>query len=260
MSNTVIENMTMERLHEILKSSSGGVFITDIEQKTYTTYDNGNKHVSSPNYTVTLSDSCNVEVLQDMAFKDYLSGIYNRRYFVEQLDIRIAEFGRNNDTFGIVMLDLDDFTNVNNTYGHEVGDVVIQHTARAIEQSFKRKSDIVARLGGDEFVVLISGISDTDNLEEMCAATCKKLMERLSVPIVVDGTTINITGSVGVAFAETDDQQIPSNEFARVMLRRADQAMYKAKENGKNTYSIYSNNNKNKEGKPYVYKTNGRDR
>jgi diguanylate cyclase (GGDEF)-like protein len=248
MSNTVIDNITMERLHEIVKTTPNGIFITNIESVGDT-------------YTITLSDSCNVEVLQDMAFKDYLSGIYNRRYFVEQLDIRIAEFERKADTFGVVMLDIDEFTNVNNTYGHEVGDIVIQQTAQALEQSFKRKSDIVARLGGDEFVVLISGISDTANLEEMCAATCEKLMERLSVPINIDDTTINITGSVGVAFTETNDQQIPSHEFAKVMLRRADQAMYKAKENGKNTYSIYSKNNKNnKEGETDVYKTNGGDR
>ena len=247
MSKTVIENMTMERLQELVKSNPGGIFVADIEQ-----VDNA--------YTVTLSDSCDVEALQDMAFKDYLSGIYNRRYFVEQLDIRIAEFERNDDTFGVVFLDLDDFTNVNNTYGHEAGDLVIQHTARALEKTFKRKSDIVARLGGDEFVVLLSSVGKDSNPQEMCKSTCERLMNELSTPIDIGRMTpISITASVGVAFSDKEDQAIHPFQFARVLMQRADEAMYEAKEKGKNTYSIYSNN-KNNKGDTDVHKTNGSDR
>jgi diguanylate cyclase (GGDEF)-like protein len=246
MSKTVIDNMTLERLHELVKTHSGGIFITDME-------------TDGDNYSMTLSDSCDVESLQDMAFKDYLSGIYNRRYFVEQLDQRIAEFTRNNETFGVVLLDLDNFTNINNTYGHEIGDIVIQHAAQSLSNTFKRKTDIVARLGGDEFVVLLSSIGN-NSPEAFCKTTCERLTKAISKPIsLVGGSTINVTASIGVAFTDFNDWQIPANEFARVLLRRADKAMYESKEKGKNTYSIYSNNNKNK-GDTNVYKPNGSNR
>jgi len=225
MSKTVIDNMTLERLHELLKTHPGGIFVTDMEPV-------------GDSFSMTLSNSCDVESLQDMAFKDFLSGIYNRRYFVEQLDQRIAEFNRNNETFGVVLLDLDNFAAVNNNYGHEVGDLVIQHAAQALTKTFKRKSDIVARLGGDEFVVLLSSIGKRSP-EAVCEATCKSLSNALSKSINIGVANINITASVGVAFATTDDWQIPSNEFARVLLRRADKAMYEAKKCGKNTYKIY---------------------
>lgn len=225
MSKTVIDNMTLERLHELLKTHPGGIFVTGMEPV-------------GDSFTMTLSNSCDVESLQDMAFKDFLSGIYNRRYFVEQLDQRIAEFHRNEELFGVVLLDLDNFTSINNTYGHETGDIVIQHAAKALTKTFKRKSDIVARLGGDEFVVLLSSMGK-QSPEAVCAATCKSFSEALSTPIDIDGNIINVTASVGVAFTEAEDWQVPSNEFARVLLRRADKAMYEAKDKGKNTYSIW---------------------
>ena len=243
---TVIENMTMERLHELVKSNPGGVFITDIEQVDDT-------------YSVTLSDSCDVEILQDMAFKDYLTNVYNRRYFVEQLDNRIAEFRRHENHFGIVMLDLDDFTSINNTYGHEAGDTVIQHTAQVLTEHFRRKSDIVARLGGDEFIVLIGDVGDAEWPEEVCAATCEPLMDDISLPIDIGSHIINVTASVGAAFTENDDDHTDPHELAKELLRHADKAMYEAKEKGKNTYSIYSKN-KNYKGDTDVYKTNGSDR
>lgn len=222
----------MSQLHEITKLNPGGIFINSIE------------HINPTEYTITISTDHDINVLQDMAFKDYLSGLYNRRYFTEQLNIRIAEFERNDDVFGIIMIDLDDFTDINNTHGHETGDLIIRNTAQVLETIFKRKSDVIARLGGDEFVVLLSGIGKTTNPQQMCKSTCEELISKLSEPIDIGNAKINVTASIGVAFTKTDDRKIQNHEFARVLLRRADEAMYVAKDNGKNTYSIYSNNNK----------------
>jgi len=121
------------------------------------------------------------------------------------------------------MLDLDRFKKINDTYGHAMGDAVLQHFAQLLRKAF-RKIDLVARVGGEEFAVILPG-SDLAGARPW-AERLRKIVAR--TPLVHDGKTISMTVSIGVA------TMVPSDSDADTTFIRADNALYRAKENGRN--------------------------
>lgn len=166
--------------------------------------------------------------LWDMAMKDSLTGLYNRRYFMEQMKRTLATNARAKKATGIILLDLDNFSNINNTMGHEAGDAVLIVLAERLKESFSRESDLVGRLGGDEFVILINDLDD--DAVSHAERICKRLVEALDKPYSIDGKLLEFTASVGMAVCHTT--------ICHKMLLAADDAMYEAKAKGKNTYSV----------------------
>ena len=164
------------------------------------------------------------EKLQVLASTDPLTELPNRRQFIARLEEEFARVRRlSNQRCSIMMLDLDHFKRINDTYGHAMGDAVLQHFAQLTHKAF-RSIDMTARVGGEEFAVILPG-SDL--------ATARKSAERLrdivaKTPLVQDGKTIPVTVSIGVATI------IPSDSEADQTLIRADEALYRAKENGRN--------------------------
>lgn len=162
--------------------------------------------------------------LREEAATDALTGLPNRRYFLAELERHWARVARHEeDEAAVMMLDLDHFKRVNDTYGHATGDEVLKHLA-ALIRDVLRKGDLVGRLGGEEFAVLQVGASRGEALR--LAQRIRQCVEDSEVPAAAG--SLRYTASIGVtALAESDIDW-------RVALRRADAALYRAKENGRN--------------------------
>ncbi len=164
-----------------------------------------------------------------LATHDQLTGLLGRALLRDKT-VEAVERGRRYGTkVAVFVIDLDQFKRINDSLGHTSGDQILIETANRLQRSV-RSTDIVARVGGDEFVVVMPDITSVTDVEH-CASN---LVAKLSPEIRVDGQLINVTASVGVCiypdFA-TD---------AKHLLKRADSAMYAAKENGRNQYQIFS--------------------
>ncbi len=164
------------------------------------------------------------KALRELAVTDALTGLYNRRYFSEISTEMFSLGKRENEPLSVIMLDIDRFKNVNDTYGHQAGDKVIVLLSKILEE-IKRQSDIACRYGGEEFVLLLPK-TDQEGAYEL-AERIRKQVEKSY--IVLEETKIGFTVSLGVAEAEYGrDSNIEE------VIRRADDAMYIAKRDGRN--------------------------
>ena len=153
-----------------------------------------------------------IEEIKDMAYKDALTGIYNRRYFFEIANKMYLTALRHKKPISIIMCDIDHFKKINDTYGHKIGDIVIKKTAKILEKNI-RKNDIVARYGGEEFIIFLYDC----NIEN-----AKKIAEKIRVSI--ENTLIEklkYTISLGVSSKGLTLEEI---------IHNADENLYKAKE------------------------------
>ncbi len=167
------------------------------------------------------------ERVQYLALHDTLTGLANRVLFFDRLDAAIAAAHRKTGAFALLYLDLDDFKPINDTYGHEAGDVALRAIAERLRDCV-RESDTVARLGGDEFVLLVN-----DAYDEAAAVTvAEKALAALMRPLPIDGCTHRVSGSFGIVLYPRH------GEDADTLISRADAAMYGAKRLGKNRYLL----------------------
>lgn len=166
--------------------------------------------------------------LDYLAYYDPVTGLPNRHAAGEQIDRLMATVGHTSEGFSLLMLDLDDFKVVNDTLGHPIGDKLLQAIAVRLTQ-YIRPTDIACRFGGDEFVVIAPRLVGRPQLEVLGLATLRALEES----IVVDGHEIRSRCSVGLAQYPADAKD------AAGLILAADTAMYEAKAQGKNTFSIY---------------------
>ena len=162
--------------------------------------------------------------LRAQAVIDELTGVYNRRYLDEQLSARLAEAQRYNAPFSIGLVDIDHFKKVNDTYGHQVGDLVLAETADIIRQQM-RKEDLLARYGGEEFAVMLP---HTDRLG--AAILAERVREAIAEhKFVVPSATVSITISMGLASFPLDEVE---DDFS--LLKLTDRRLYEAKRSGRN--------------------------
>jgi diguanylate cyclase (GGDEF)-like protein/PAS domain S-box-containing protein len=164
------------------------------------------------------------EQLQKMANTDPLTELYNRRVFLEQLAQETARLARfNNQSAALLMLDLDYFKRINDTYGHSTGDEVLRKFA-SIVREISRTIDIPARLGGEEFAILLPGATKTDAM-----AMAERLRQKIANAVIQHKKgLVRITVSIGAAALSADDNG------GDQVLSHADAALYKAKEAGRN--------------------------
>lgn len=167
--------------------------------------------------------------LYKLSTKDPLTNLYNRLSLTEKINWFISQERRTKEGFAIIFLDLDNFKNINDSYGHEFGDMVLKESALVLKDSV-RASDIVARFGGDEFVIILPNISDVTRIDEVLT----KLQKNLSKPITNEEFSFSITSSMGITLYPKD------GESANTLLKNADIAMYKAKESGKNNFYFFT--------------------
>jgi len=166
--------------------------------------------------------------LEQMASTDPLTTLYNRRYFSRVLDQMFAESQRHDHDLACVMIDLDQYKKLNDTYGHQVGDELLVCAGKAISANMRRM-DVGARYGGDEFVLLLPHATT----EEAAAAAGRIREEFRAASAVILKSTTGVTMSIGIASAKTQ-----RSVSADQLVAQADAALYRAKEAGKNRVSI----------------------
>jgi diguanylate cyclase (GGDEF)-like protein/PAS domain S-box-containing protein len=167
--------------------------------------------------------------IRHMALHDALTGLPNRILLMDRLSHAIISACRNRERLAVLMLDLDNFKNINDSLGHHIGDGLLEAIATRLK-SCLRESDVVARLGGDEFIILLPGISDKQGLEELV----RKLLASLLQPFQMDGHGLQVSGSIGIALYPGD------GENPGTLLRAADTAMYAAKGNTRGSYRFFT--------------------
>ena len=168
--------------------------------------------------------------LQEMAATDPLTGLFNRRHFFGIVNAIFAEANRYRHPIAIMVFDLDHFKQVNDAYGHKVGDLALQHFVASIRFSI-READVAARFGGDEFTILLP---NTDGMQAVYVA--ERLRNYLvENPVVNTEARFFITFSVGIASIPAGHETISID----ALLEQADQALYKAKEAGRNQTCLY---------------------
>lgn len=168
--------------------------------------------------------------IREMAYSDALTGLPNRHLFNELLHQALALAGRHHRPLAILFLDLDRFKAINDTLGHAVGDQLLQSAAKRLRECCRRERDIVARRGGDEFTILLP---ELDDLQEP-ARVAQKIVDAFSQAFILPGHELFITTSVGVSIYPYDGRD------GDTLIRNADQAMYLAKEAGRNRFHIYT--------------------
>lgn len=166
--------------------------------------------------------------IRHMAHYDFLTGLPNRALFLDQLERAIIMAKRKDYKIGMLFLDLDGFKRVNDTLGHDAGDLLLKEVSRRLKE-IVRDSDTVARMGGDEFTFVLNDIGTDGNV----AIVAQKIIDALSLPVQLAGHQCHIGGSIGIAI-------YPDHTLdPEILLRMADAAMYAAKQNGKNTYRFH---------------------
>ncbi|AUD78747.1 diguanylate cyclase response regulator [Kangiella profundi] len=165
------------------------------------------------------------EKLTTAATKDYLTGLNNRRHFYELVEVMHSSAYRHSTPVACALVDIDHFKQVNDTYGHQVGDAVLTKIAQILQSSV-RKSDVVARFGGEEFCMYMVGIN-----RENSQIFFDKLLKRIEGTVIdVDGLEISVTVSIGV--------NINHHHVLDSMIEIADKCLYDAKETGRNKVVI----------------------
>ena len=163
-----------------------------------------------------------------LAYHDSLTRLPNRLLLMEHLEMALHKANRGKTVLGIFFIDVDHFKQINDTLGHEMGDTVLQETARRLTDCL-RASDTVARLSGDEFVALV----ETNRRSEL-TTVADAVQEQFRRGFRVDTGDVFITASIGVSSYPTDGLD------AKTLLRNADRAMYRAKTEGRSSYRFYS--------------------
>ena len=167
------------------------------------------------------------KMLESLALKDPLTGLANRRLLAERMSMALVHARRNKSTMAVVYLDLDGFKQINNTLGHGAGDALLIMVAARLVATV-REEDTVARLGGDEFLMALWNVTGTDD----AAKVALKVVEAVSQPYGIEGHTVRITTSAGIAIYPVH------GEDADTLMKSADLALYEAKRAGKNTCRI----------------------
>jgi len=166
--------------------------------------------------------------LKHMATHDQLTNLPNRVLFFERLDGLLNQARRELRPISIMFLDLDGFKWVNDTFGHPKGDLLLHAIGQRLERCLNEKESI-ARMGGDEFTVVLENLADQEEIGEVAA----RILASLAEPFPLDGNLVTITGSIGISTFPRDA------ESAEILLKQADNAMYRAKAHGKNCYAFY---------------------
>lgn len=166
--------------------------------------------------------------MRDMAYHDALTGLPNRILLHDRLEMALVQAQRNESLVGLLYIDFDRFKQINDTLGHDVGDKLLQEVGNRLKGCL-RQQDTVARLGGDEFILLLPEISN----HEDAGILAQKLLDTVRPPIFINQHKLNITLSIGIGIYPHDEMD------AKGLIKCADEALYSAKNSGRDCYKYY---------------------
>jgi len=169
------------------------------------------------------------ELIRHMAHHDPLTGLSNRTLFQQRLGQLIAHARRRNESVATMFLDLDQFNQINDSFGHAVGDMVLREISRRLSRCL-REEDALARWGGDEFVVALA----TPDVHRASRQVAEAMLEELCEPVFAEKHELHLSGSIGISLYPTDGEDV------QTLLRAADTAMYHAKEKGRGTLEFFT--------------------
>lgn len=205
-------------------SKNGGIIPMEIHARLIES--GNNKMVISIGRDITERKKTENELIY-MATHDNLTGLPNRGLLNDRLEMALAQAARYKKKLVLMMLDLDNFKQVNDEFGHNIGDKLLKQVADRLLSQL-RKTDTIARLGGDEFVIVLPEVDSVQDAENIA----NKVLRSFRKPFKINGNEINITTSIGIAFYPKDGEDIET------LMRIADQNMYKAKHKGRDTYQF----------------------
>lgn len=208
-----------------------------VEEQCETTFDNHGRalHSFGTVQDVTERHLTHAELQQKqqhldrLAHYDSLTGLPNRMLFRDRLEQSLLKVRRRHEQLAVLFIDLDEFKQINDSLGHAVGDLVLQQVGRRF-LSVVREEDSVARLGGDEFTVILESIQSVESVSQIA----QKLIHVTQEPLHIDERELYVTTSIGISLYPGDGQD------AETLLRNADTAMFKAKEQGRNAFHFYT--------------------
>lgn len=167
--------------------------------------------------------------IRHIAYHDSLTGLPNRMLFIDRVDQAISRALREDTQFALLFIDIDHFKVINDSMGHAAGDQLLNIVASRL-QDVLRKSDTIARLGGDEFTIIIEGLQEA----EWVVTVANNILKQLEVPAEINNQQVHVGGSIGIALFPQDGESFGA------LLKNADTAMYKAKDQGRHTFQFYA--------------------
>jgi diguanylate cyclase (GGDEF)-like protein len=210
------------------RTDSGTIFY--VEYTSEVTLDKNGKNIGGVVMFQNVTERKQNEYkLHHLANFDSLTDLANRAYFYDHLRKAIARFKRNRNDLAVLYIDLDHFKLVNDQYGHDTGDALLQYVSAMLRSSV-REGDLVARMGGDEFAIILYDIDDANGM----ATVAQKILNKVDKPIEIQGIKLSVSVSVGIAYYEGIPMTIEQ------LLKSADTAMYSAKLQGRNNYQFFS--------------------
>ncbi len=254
--DVMMPKMNGLELCRIIKQSLGDIFLPvilvtvkgDIDSKVQGLKMGADDYLAKPYNTIELKarvasllrikelqDRINTKKrqLEDLSFTDGMTGLYNHRYLQQRLSEEFKRAQRYNDPLSCVMVDLDHFKKINDTLGHQFGDLVIKDASDILKQCV-REHDIVTRYGGDEFLIILPRTHFTGSL-----TVAERIWKTLEVHTSSDGKNQRkITASIGISFYPNKNVSAPEQ-----LIAHADEALYKAKRDGRNKICLYQHYN-----------------
>ena len=200
--------------------------------RTWTTYEQEFPALIASDISLSLEINKRKETekhLEHQAYHDSLTGLPNRALFLDRIEQEIRHASRDDSNLAVLFLDLDNFKQINDSFGHSAGDTVLISISKRLKQAL-REIDTIARLGGDEFIILLGDFKKVEDINDIAA----KLFDAIQQPLEINNNELFVTTSIGISIFPNDGTS------AEILLRNADAAMYRAKENGPNAFEFYT--------------------
>ncbi|MDM8547654.1 EAL domain-containing protein [Candidatus Venteria ishoeyi] len=175
------------------------------------------------------------DILDYKSHYDDLTGLPNREFFLDRLSQSVKSAQRTGKTVAVIFIDLDRFKEINDSFGYQFGDSVLKIVSARLQQSI-RKTDTVSHLGGDEFTLILDSLHSSNEVVDII----QHMIEAMNKPIRINGNLLYLTLSIGISLYPDDGKE------PNILLKNADAAMYKAKDEGRNTYRFYTQEMTNK--------------
>ncbi|MBI5748554.1 MAG: diguanylate cyclase [Nitrospinae bacterium] len=169
------------------------------------------------------------EKIKYQAYHDTLTGLPNRLLFYDRLSVALSNAKRGKGILAVIFLDIDGFKPVNDTFGHDAGDILLQSITKRLMNCI-RQGDTVARIGGDEFTLILPQVTQKEEVDEIA----RRLIDTIKESYLINKHKLYITASIGISFYPDDGEDM------QTLMKKADIAMYSAKEKGKNNYQFYA--------------------